>query len=266
MSFLSPQINAGLIILSLSVLTLGYNEPATSTDIQDLSQGAATEELVMAVIATEEFPAEMDSTSSESPPSQTSSSEPKEQPTELEIEAAIEQPAETTPITMEIDEVGMMRDEALKTAISDNNLTPLTDYCYEGFCTEIFYTFVSLERTVREERLYDLEVVKKVFPEDDPAALRWETNLNPTKVLCSTERPLVIEKSGEYFLHHISGGSPQISAATGLEESDALYWDICHDLQNPDSAEIRAQAEQLGYDLEREPSGNRSSFIELFEE
>ncbi|MGB2926768.1 MAG: hypothetical protein WBB82_15825 [Limnothrix sp.] len=269
MAVFSPRINFGVVLLSLSVLALGCDEAETSTDVSITAPDATTEE----VIAEEDVKTEAIAGTSLSSPEiseDTPRTTPKKAPivkTSAQSQQIAQQPvkADGAGWGEMTDEVQMMRGEAIETAIIDGNITSLTGYCYQGACDETFYTFVSLVKTVGDERLYDLEVLTKVSPQDDPTNVRWQTNSNSTKVLCSTERPMIINKSDQYEIHHISGGAPQVYAFAGVQEQDALYWEICHDLKDASADEIRQMADMYGYDPNRESRNTRTEFIELFE-
>ncbi|NJN72675.1 MAG: hypothetical protein HC799_07615 [Limnothrix sp. RL_2_0] len=270
MSLFPPHINFGVVLLSLSVLALGCDEAETSAGVRATSPETTTQ----AVVAAEPDKAEAIAGETRSSPEaseETPKKASKKSPvvkTSAQSQQMAQQPVLTDGagwIDM-TEEVQMMRNEAIETAIAEGNITSLTGYCYQGACNETFYTFVSLEKELDGERLYDLEVLTEVSSQDNPTEGHWEISPNSTKVLCSTERPMIINKvAGQYEIHHISGGSPQVYAFAGVQEQDALYWEICHDLKDASADEIRQMADMYGYDMKRESRNVQTDFIELFE-
>jgi hypothetical protein len=166
---------------------------------------------------------------------------------------------------VEITEVEMMRREALETAIVNENLTPLTRYCRMGECIESYYTFTNLQQESQGEKLYETEVLVYRSGMGEPTG-EWIFKSAPTRVLCSTYRPMVVDFDGdEYLLTHLSPGNLPPGFQT---DYDALYWDICHGLSVSEFQQNESRSElagELGYDLNREPSQTRQNFIELIE-
>lgn len=164
-----------------------------------------------------------------------------------------------------LSEVEMMRFEALETAISDENLTPLTSSCRMGECIETYYTFTYLDQEINGERLYETEVITYKLPIGETSG-RWILQDAPTQVLCSTQRPMVIFVEGnEYRINNISPGTEPGGA---FMESDALYWTICHDINITESANNQSRSDQameLGYSLDLRASQTKQSFLNLMD-
>ncbi|MGB2926766.1 MAG: hypothetical protein WBB82_15815, partial [Limnothrix sp.] len=176
--------------------------------------------------------------------------------------------AQSQVVAMATDAVSTTREDSLEGAIADNSLTSLSEVCFEGICTETFYTDLSLQASNSGERLYALTIMTEFAFGGAMEESEWEIGEHPTQVLCSTTRPMVIELaslSDPYSVHHISGGSPNTYSSTSLQELDALYWDVCHDLKDANTNDVRRLAGRLGYDLNREARTTEQDFLELIE-
>ncbi|MCT7960874.1 hypothetical protein NG791_09335 [Laspinema sp. D1] len=157
-----------------------------------------------------------------------------------------------TPVAQ--SEVEMMRLEALETAIFDENFTLVTSSCRMGQCLETYYTFTYLEEESDGERLYDTEVLIHKVPIGETVG-EWILPSASTKVLCSTQRPMVVFSDGNnYTINNLSPGNQSGGA---FMESDALYWAICHDINITEYSNNQSRsdkARELGYSLDLTPS------------
>ena len=253
-------------------MTLGCTVPSPSTQAETVSQDSAHSISSTVAAETNPLPQPGNSDSSKNLESQTLESQNLETKPETKPEKNIDRLDNSTasPKNLEIsqvDEVEMMRREALETAIADKNFTPLISYCRMGECINSYYTFDFLEREARGEKLYQAELLIYRWSGTEPTAGEWVTQKAPTQVLCSTERPMTIDFDGnEYIVNHLSPGNKPGSFQA---ESDALYWAICHDTTGADLDRDKfreQQAIQLGYDLNREATQTRQDFIELIED
>ncbi len=168
-----------------------------------------------------------------------------------------------TPVAQ--SEVEMMRLEALETAIFDENFTPLTSYCRMGQCLETYYTFTYLEQESNGERLYDTEILTHKVPLGETVG-EWILQPASTKVLCSTQRPMVVFSDGnQYTINNLSPGNPPGGV---FMESDALYWAICHDINITEYSKNQSRSDkalELGYSLDLNLSQTNQPFLNLMD-
>ena len=166
----------------------------------------------------------------------------------------------------QISEEEMLRREALETAIAEENLTRLMGNCRMQGCIETYYTFTVLEWETEGERLYQTEVLDYRSTE---AVGEWVFSSAPTRVLCSTERPMTIAVDGdEYIVNRISPATYP-DAAGILLEPDALYWAICHDTSATELSENETRSDratQLGYSRDLEASRTRTNSVAWLEQ
>lgn len=171
--------------------------------------------------------------------------------------------SEETPVAQ--TEVEMMRLEALETAIIDENFTPLTSYCRMGQCLETYYTFTYLEQESNGERLYDTEILTHKVPLGETVG-EWILPSASTKVLCSTDRPMVVFFDGnQYTINNLSPGNPPGGV---FLESDALYWAICHDINITEYSKNQSRSDkalELGYSLDLNLSQTNQPFLNLMD-
>jgi hypothetical protein len=164
-----------------------------------------------------------------------------------------------------LSEGEMMRFEALETAISDENLTPLTSSCRMGECIETYYTFTYLDQEINDERLYETEVITHQVPMGETLG-RWILQDAPTQVLCSKQRPMVVFfQENQYIINNLSPGTEPGGV---FMESDALYWAICHDInitEYPTSQLREEKAIELGYSLGLSASQTNQPVLKLMD-
>lgn len=170
----------------------------------------------------------------------------------------------------QISEAEMLRREALETAIADENLTRLIGNCRMQACVETYYTFTFLEWETDGERLYQTEVLNyRSDASSSEAVGEWVFSSAPTRVLCSTERPMTIAVDGdEYIVNRITPATYP-DAAGILLVPDALYWAICHDTSATELSENETRidrATQLGYSTNLETSRTRTDSVEWLEQ
>lgn len=261
----------GLTMAIALAMTLGCTAPSPSTQAETVSQDSAHSNSSTVAAETNPLPHPGNSDPSKKRESQNLESQNLESKPEKNLDNLDNIDNSTaSPKNLEIsqvDEVEMMRTEALETAIADKNFTPLISYCRMGECVESYYTFTRLKREARGERLYQTEVLVYHSLMGKPTEGKWVWMKAPTQVLCSTERPMAIDFDGnEYIIDRLSPGN----YPPGFQrEADALYWAICHDTSVTDLDKNQSreqQAIQLGYDLNREASQTRQDFIELIED
>lgn len=239
---LPSTLNRGLILALTLGMTLSCSSPSSSAQTEVISATPAHSNSPNVALDPSQSPA-------------TGNSSP-----------SMSSPLANTPQLKEMSEVEMLRMEALEVAIVEENFTPLTSSCRMGECMESYYTFTNLQQESQDERLYTTEVLLYRSGMSAPIPTgEWIFSPAPTQVLCSSDRPMVINFDGEeYILTHLSPGNQPPGFQT---ESDALYWAICHEIQVTElTNELRSElARQWGYDLNREPNQTRQNFIELIE-
>lgn len=276
------------MLIASAMFMVACDEETTVSETTDVPQEDTVSAAETEATAGSDLPSNSSASDSAAAPSSDPEKTPKSIPTSAEVKAATEASAdEETPDWIkqqspvleagtlnagadievdytELSEFEMLRYEAIETAIAEDNLTFVMGYCYQSSCRETYYTFLNQLNANDAETAYDLEVLTTAQFADEPA--RWEINPYSTQVLCSTYRPMVIDFDGtEYTVNHISAGSPQIYPFAGLQEPDAIYWQVCHGLENPLPSEIPTFAESYGYDLTTESRVTQQDFIELIE-
>jgi hypothetical protein len=228
-----------IITLAIAVgITLGCTQPLRSAQTETVSTDAVVSTDSELFTVSEDIPISPDSIPSVPSPSET-------------------EVAQT--------EVEMMRLEALETAIFDENFTPLTSYCRMGQCLETYYTFTYLEQEANGERLYDTEVLTHKVPLGETVG-EWILPSASTKVLCSSDRPMVVFSDGNQYT--INNLSPGTQPGGVFMESDALYWAICHDINITEYSNNqfrRDQALELGYSLDLTPSQTNQPSIDFLD-